>query len=747
MNITRRKRSQTQNCLPNSSSLISSDLTPIGLYNILINNGSLINQRDLKGETFLSYAIRRNKIDCFKLLLTSPILDLNYIDKEGNSYLEIAVICHRENMIVPLINKGINLNIKNKDGNTALHLAYLEQCFNIVNILIKNNIDCEIQNNKGEIASDLNKENQEKNNLENKEEEKNLEEKKEEEKKEEESNIKEENKEEEKKEETNIEEKNKEENKEEKKEEEINIEVKKEEEINKEEKNIEGKKEEEINIEEKKEEEIDIEENKEENKKEDNTKDLEDDLINTNISLDHPINQKQHYYDDMDNVNTGLSLMFPKNINESEERISNSNNNNKKEIKIKESYDSDFFKLSVDLPKKENKDVVNDYFNEEDLVNSSIDNTKKSKNNFDKRPSSNSNIDFSISDDEESDKNDIFISKSNTKKSSDKYDDNYNPLDDNEEDNFKIDTDEDKCENNNKINSNKTITNVDFNNLISQSQNQKLNINHKLNESDNVNEEITERGKHLSLNFDQPIRTGQIKYFETKTNNLKDININNKKFNDNYKNPLYQFLKNLSLEKYFTYLYNNGFDDINLLISQTKGKEKEKIGISDDNLRKLGIRIPGDRAKILIKIQEEAGNFNFKIPKEVYYTCINITNFLHDNVINKLNNWLKEIKLDMYLENFLNAGYHSKELLVYQMISKQPLNNDILEYEIGIDKLGFRKRILNELIEEAKKLQKMFNFDFDFSFVKNFFNDIDINKQVEKVNEKIKQVKDDCNIF
>ena len=41
----------------------------------------------------------------------------------------------------------------------------------------------------------------------------------------------------------------------------------------------------------------------------------------------------------------------------------------------------------------------------------------------------------------------------------------------------------------------------------------------------------------------------------------------------------------------------------------------------------------------------------------------------------------------------------------------------------------------------------MFNFDFDFSFVKNFFNDININKQVEKVNEKIKQVKDDCNIF
>ncbi len=701
MNITRKKRSQTQNYLPNSSSLISSDLTPIGLYNILINNAALINQRDLKGETFLSYAIRRNKIDCFKLLLTSPILDLNYIDKEGNSYLEIAVIFHRENMIVPLIEKGINLNIKNQDGNTALHLAYLENCINIANILIQNNIDCDIQNNKGEVANDLNKENKEKNNIENQIEETNIEE----------------NKEEEKKEENKIEENKEEENKEE-----------------------------EIKVEEKKEENI-IDEKLEEEKKEENKKELEDDLINTNISNDE-VNKKKYCYDDMDNVNTGLSLMFPKSINEKEEIISNKNSDNKKDIKIKDSYDSDFFQLSMDLPKKENKDVVNDYFNEEDLVNSSsIDDTKKSKNNIEKKPTSNSNIDFYISDDEESDKNDIFVSKSNTKKSSEKYDDDYNPLDDNEEDCFKIDTEEDKFENNNKINYNKTITNVDFNNLISQSQNQNLKINHKLNENDNLNEEISERGKNLSLNFDQPIRTGQIKYFEAKTNNLKNININNKKFNENYKNPLYQFLKKLDLEKYFSNLYNNGFDDINLLITQTKGKEKEKIGISDDNLRKLGIRIPGDRAKILIKIQEEAGNFNFKIPKEVYYTCKNITNFLHDSVIHKLNNWLKDIKLDMYLENFLNAGYHSKELLVYQMISKQPLNNDILEYEIGIDKLGFRKRILNELVEEAKKLQKMFNFDFDFSFVKNFFSDININKQVEKVNEKIKQVKDDCNIF
>ena len=185
------------------------------------------------------------------------------------------------------------------------------------------------------------------------------------------------------------------------------------------------------------------------------------------------------------------------------------------------------------------------------------------------------------------------------------------------------------------------------------------------------------------------------------------------------------------MEKYFDNLDDIGFDDVKLLIEQTKNG----IGISDDNLKKCGIKLPGDRAKILIKIQEEAKNFNFKIPKEVYYNCRNLNNYKNDENIIKLNDWLKEIKLEEYLFNFIDAGYHSKELLLMQMISKQPLTNNILEQEIEIKKPGHRIRIMNKLQDEANNLKKRFNF----SLINDIF-DTDVGKKVE-------QLKEECNIF
>ena len=97
----------------NSSLIISSDLPPSTIYTILKNNEYLINQKDSRGETFLTYAIKRNKFDVVKLLLTSSILDLNFKDDFGNSYLLIATLFQRENMINPIIQKGIDLNLKN----------------------------------------------------------------------------------------------------------------------------------------------------------------------------------------------------------------------------------------------------------------------------------------------------------------------------------------------------------------------------------------------------------------------------------------------------------------------------------------------------------------------------------------------------------------------------------------------------------------------------------------------------------
>ena len=57
------------------------------------------------------------------------------------------------------------------------------------------------------------------------------------------------------------------------------------------------------------------------------------------------------------------------------------------------------------------------------------------------------------------------------------------------------------------------------------------------------------------------------------------------------------------------------------------------------------------------------------------------------------------------MDNFLINGYYSIELLLFQMISKNTLNDDLLKNEIEINKLGLRPRLLTKLIDEAKDIK------------------------------------------
>ena len=745
MNVKRKNkynRNQSHHT-PNTSLIISSDLPPNKLYNILINNPNLINEKDFKGETFLSYSIKRDKLDVLKLLLTSPILDMSFKDKDGNTYLILATLYQRENMIIPLIQKGININIKNNDGNTALHLAYMLNNENIIKILIDNNIDINIINNKGEKANEVKEKitspifinsigSKDFINF-HKEKDKN-------------DNFN-----------TSINNNDK-----------LNDQISK------------YKSDDIFNTE--------ISVNKFDDKLNNQmSKYKSDDNVNTEISINKidetnynteisnnnfvnqiSINKSKEEKDikdnnDDDNVNMGLSLVKPKKkINESLETTTHNSKNNNTQInfeendsKIKDSINDDFFDLSIELPKKENKDIVvvekskkddlkdnDDYkeYNDDEMVNFSVDNFNKKSNFYKKESHSKSNIDFNnynYSDDDDNDYNDYNDyddndNNNNNKNNNDdlnlsndsneKYDENFNPLDEKEEDFFKIKNDDEDDDYNNKsihnkkksksiLQSNKSIkiTDIDF----MKPNTNKTSILKKNTIENSKTKAITERKKNqLVFNFNQPIRASPTKNYE------KNMN----------KNPLYTFLKSINLEKYFSNLINLGFDDINFLINEAK---KGKMGITYENLKQSGINLPGDRIKILIKIQEEAKNFKTKLPNDIYYICKDLKNYKKDIHIQKLNNWLKDIKLEEYLNNFIKNGYHSKELLIMQMISKQPLTLDILENEIGITKLGHRKKILNKLNEEAYDIKNKLN-----SISLGDIFDINVSKTYEQVKEK-----------
>ena len=145
--------------------------------------------------------------------------------------------------------------------------------------------------------------------------------------------------------------------------------------------------------------------------------------------------------------------------------------------------------------------------------------------------------------------------------------------------------------------------------------------------------------------------------------------------------------------------------------------------LKDAELKSIGISIPGDRAKILIRLEEKANLFPFHIPKKVYYSLDNNADINEKYIINndekiiELKRWLKEFKLENYINNFIKNGYYTVELFLFQMISKNPINNDILQFEIGIDKIGHRSRILSILKEESKNLKEKIENKEPISFI------------------------------
>ena len=161
------------------------------------------------------------------------------------------------------------------------------------------------------------------------------------------------------------------------------------------------------------------------------------------------------------------------------------------------------------------------------------------------------------------------------------------------------------------------------------------------------------------------------------------------------KTELIKFILELNLpEKYAEILIENGFDDLDVLTKQMK----LGLSLTYQNLKEINLGNPGERAKILIHLEEISDNFDFILDKEIIY-CDKSP----EEKSGSLFIFLKKINLEEYFCNFIDNGYKNAELLFIQMNSKNPMNEDILKNDIGIKKLGHLQRIMFSLKEEAKK--------------------------------------------
>ena len=230
------------------------------------------------------------------------------------------------------------------------------------------------------------------------------------------------------------------------------------------------------------------------------------------------------------------------------------------------------------------------------------------------------------------------------------------------------------------IPSNKIIRNhIPYNKIIYNNDNEINELKIPFKSYTNKNELIINDNEIKNKNNSERVSFTYNKYLNNES--LENINLTKIK----------NFLSEIGLSyHYCKLLLSNGFDDLEVLIQQTKSG----IAITDKNLKDIGFKTSGKRAKFLIHLEEKANLYEFEIDKEkVYFPSI-----INENKLYRL---LSSINLEQYINNFIINDYTSPELLFIQMLSRQPLTDEILFNEIGIDKVGYRMRLINKLKNES----------------------------------------------
>lgn len=202
-------------------------------------------------------------------------------------------------------------------------------------------------------------------------------------------------------------------------------------------------------------------------------------------------------------------------------------------------------------------------------------------------------------------------------------------------------------------------------------------------------------------------------YESTSTSNTCEKNKNKFKFHESINNNNYLKKNEIELNNFFNEInlplsytnkfIENGFDDLNVIILSTK----TILAISNQNLKDIGIMNASHRAKILIHLEEKAEIIPFYLEKDIIYNDNN-KNF-NDKCSEKFLNFFRDIDCEKYLNNFKLNGYFNVELLLTQMITRQPINERILKEDFYVDDENMRKNIMKKLDTEATKYIKELN--------------------------------------
>jgi hypothetical protein len=216
---------------------------------------------------------------------------------------------------------------------------------------------------------------------------------------------------------------------------------------------------------------------------------------------------------------------------------------------------------------------------------------------------------------------------------------------------------------------------------------------YNLEELNIKNYNLTKSPSAFSLDLLEPTKN-------MKLNIIENDYINNKKRKDeDNEEQLNNFFNEINVPKEYTKNFiDNGFDDLGLLLIQTKSG----VALSNQNLKDIGISVYGHRAKILIHLEEKAGIFPFLLEKDKIYITEN--ECIPGN--NSLFKFLADINYEEYEGKFIENGFYSSELLFTQMLTRQPIDENSLKEEFNITKTLHRHIIYNNLKKLSKEYEK-----------------------------------------
>ena len=284
------------------------------------------------------------------------------------------------------------------------------------------------------------------------------------------------------------------------------------------------------------------------------------------------------------------------------------------------------------------------------------------------------------------------------------------------------------------------------------------------NEDFSLSKLIDTKDDNFSLNTNKD----NISIFRTSKAGLINKNLTqdiNSSFNINIdslyiKYPIYYWLKEINLLTYYNIFIENNIYDFDKLIEKLK---KGSFCLKKEDFQNIGIYIPGHIYRIIIKLEIDSGS----IKEEIYNLLLNHINiftifansteeindsiyyctgcweqkskkkYCNKNIIGEnvleLENWLNNLGLIKYRNNFISNGFDLLPYFILQMFSSFPIDENIVKEEldihneIDVDMILLQlnkevKYILSKLKVKDKKNKKNLSIKSKETYQKKFIN-------------------------